>query len=247
MILSILKYEIKSSYIRFIVAFLIYILIACFLMIFFRDYEIINISSFIFGIISLSVITFLIILKIKNANIYGSYEYLMPSPHVGGKSDLGSKIVPNIIWMFVLALIMASSIAVIIFSYSDSSYIRDARNFYEINKAYTIIYLIEYLLNIFRSALVMYFSICISKLPIWRKYRILVGLGTYFMIELFNLMPLLFLKELTKYAKTTAGFYVLVKEYSINNLLIWYGMDLVIFILLFYATSRLFYNKTILR
>jgi len=247
MILRILKYDIKASYIRFIVAFLIYILIACFLMVFFKNYKIINISSFIFGIIALSIITFFTIFRMNNTSIYGGYEYLIPTPHVEGKIDLVSKIVPNIIWMFALALIMVSSIAVIIFSYSDSSYIRDARNFYEINKAYTIIYLIEYLLNIFRSALVIYFSIYISKLPIWRRYSILVGLGTCFIIELLNLMPLLFLKDLTKYAKTTSGFYVLVKEYSINNLLIWYGMDLFIFILLFYASSRLFDNKTILK
>lgn len=247
MMLRILKYEIKSSYIRYIVAFLIYILIASILMVFFGDYEIINTSSFIFGIIALSVMIFLKIFMRCNTNIYGSEGYLIFTPNEEGKSLLISKLIPDLIWMFTLALIMVLSIAVLIFNYSDLSYIKDARNFYEINKEYTIMYLIEYLLNIFRSVFAMYFSICISKLPIWKRFNILVGFGTYFVIEFLNLIPLLFLKDVAKYVKTTAGFYVLVKEYSINNLLIWYVMDLFIFALLLYATSRLLYNKTILK
>jgi len=247
MMLRILKYEIKSSYIRFIMAFLIYILIASVLMAFFRDYEIVNTSTFIFGIIGLSVITFLIIFQRYNTNIYGCEEYFMFTHHVERKSILISELILDLLFMFAVALIMVSVIVVIAFSYSDSSYINDARNFYEINKAYTTIYLIEYLLNMFRSALVIYFSICISKLQIWKRFSILAGVGTYFIIEIFNLIPLLFLKDVAKYAKTTAGFYVLVREHSINSLLIWYGMDLFIFVLLFYVGSRLLYNKTILK
>lgn len=157
--IGVLKYDIKASYTKSIIVFLSYISIASFLMIFFRNYKIINISSFIFGIIALSVITFFTILRMNNAKIYGSQEYLMFTPHEEGRFILVSKIVPNIIWLFVLALIMALSITIIIFSYSDSYYIKQAENFYEINKAYTIIYLIEYLLNIFRRVSNVFFNL----------------------------------------------------------------------------------------
>jgi hypothetical protein len=241
------KYEIKSSYIRYIIAFLIYTLIASILMMGFRNYEIINTSSFIFGITAVGVIAFLEIFKKCNEDIYGIEGYLIFTPDEEGKNVLISKLIPDLIWMFTLALIMVSSIAVLIFNYSDLSYIKDARNFYEINKAYTIMYLVEYLLNIFRSVFVMYFSFCISKLPIWKRFSTIAGFGTYLLIEFLNLFPLLFLRDVAQYVKTTAGYYVLVKEYSINNLLKWYVMDIFIFILVLYASMRLLYNKRILK
>jgi len=250
---SISEYEIKSSYARNIAVFLIYTIIACILMEFFRDYEIINTSAFIFGVLAVSIITFLRIFMQCNKNIYGGDGYLIFTPiegstnSGGGKSLLLSKLLPDLIWMFILALIMTSLVTVLFFSYSDVSYMEDARNFYRTNKAYTIMYLTEYLLNVFRSVFVMYFSICISKLPMWKKFGVISGLGTYIIIEFFNLIPLLFLKDVAQYVKTTGGFYVLVKEYSINNLLVWYVMDLFIFGLVLYITSRLLYNKKTLK
>ncbi|MGH4051793.1 MAG: hypothetical protein ACREVX_10660 [Clostridium sp.] len=258
--IGILEYEIKTSYARNIGAYLIYTFIACILMVFFSDYEIINKSAFIFGILAVSIITFLRIFKQFNKNIYGSRGYLIFTPNNegsiksggstnsgGGKSLLLSKLIPDLIWMFTLALIMASIVIVLIFSYSDVSYMEDVRNFYRTNKVYTIMYLMEYLLNMFRSVFVMYFSICISKLPIWGKNGVIEGFGTYIIIEIFNLIPLLFLKDVAEYVKTTGGFYVLVREYSINNLLIWYVMDLIVFGLVLYITSRLLYNKKTLK
>jgi|GEM_PF-2091687 len=256
---SISEYEIKSSYNRYIAVYLIYALIACILMAFFRDYEIINTSAFIFGVLAVSIIIFLRIFMQYNKNIYGGDGYLIFTPSEGstasegstssggGKSLLLSKLIPDLIWMFTLALIMTTLVIVLIFNYSDLSYMEDARNFYRINKAYTIMYLMEYLLNVFRSVFVMYFSICISKLPVWKRFSIVAGFGTYFVIEFFNLIPLLFLKDVAEYVKTTGGFYVLVKEYSINSLLIWYVMDLFIFGLVLYITSRLLYNKRTLK
>ena len=247
MLLKLLKYEIKSSYSRFIVAFSGYILIASILMMFFRDYEIINTSSFIFGIIALSVVTFLTIFKRYNTNLYGSEGYLMFTLPVDGKILLTSKLVSAFIWMCALALIIVPSVTMLICSYSDSNYIRNSYNFFEINKTYTIIFGIEYLLDIVLSVLVIYFSISISKLPIWKRFSVLAGFGTYFFIELFNCIPLLMLKNGAKYVRTTAGFNVLVKDYSINNLLIWCFFDLFIFGLLFFATSYLLDNKASLK
>lgn len=242
-----LKCEIKSSYFRYIVSFFIYTLIASILMMFFRNYEIINTSSFIFGITILGIITFLKIFKRCNENIYGSQGYLIFTPNEEDKSIIISKLIPDLIWMFTLALIMVSLIVILIFNYSDLSYIKDARYFYEINKTYTIMYLIEYLLNMFRSVFVMYFSFCITKLPIWKKFSTIAGFGTYFVIEGLNLFPLLFLRDVARYVKTTAGYYVLVKEYPINNLLVWYVMDIFILILVLYASRKLLYNKRILK
>ncbi|MCB2295590.1 hypothetical protein LGK95_19100 [Clostridium algoriphilum] len=247
MIIGPLKYEIKWSYERVIAAFLVYILISSVTMSFFKNYKIINTSSFIFVIIFLSIIIFIKIFRRYSTNIYGSEGYLMFTSSSGGKNVLASKLIPALIWMFALTLIMVSLITLLIFSFSELSYSIDFQNFYVINKAYTITYVIEYLLNVFRSVLVMYFSISISKLPIWKGFNILAGLGTYFTIEILNSLPLLILKDMAKYAKTTSGFYVLVKDYSMNNLFVWYIMDVTIFVFLFYATSYLLKNRTNLK
>jgi len=85
MLLKLLKYEIKSSYGRFVVAFLLYILIASVLLIFFRNHETLNTSVLVFGIIALCVITFLTIFNRYNTNLYNSEGYLMLTLPVDGK------------------------------------------------------------------------------------------------------------------------------------------------------------------
>lgn len=243
MLLKLLKYEIKSSYSKFIMAFLAYILIASVLMIFFRNHEIFNIYILTFGIITLCVITFLIIFNRYNSNLYNSEGYLMFTLPVDGKTLLVSKLISAFIWMFTLALIIIPSIATLVFYYSESGFINDTYKFFNMNKVYTVTFGIEYLLNIFCSVLIIYFSISISKLPIWKRFSALVGLGTYFVIALLSFM----IKNVAKVVNTTAGSNVLLKDYSINILLFHCFIDLFIFVVLFFATSYLLNNRTSLK
>jgi len=83
MLLKLLKYEIKSSYGRFIVAFSVYILIAAVLMLFFRDYETVTTFVLAFGMVALIVITFLTIFRRYNSNLYGEEGYLMFTLPIG--------------------------------------------------------------------------------------------------------------------------------------------------------------------
>ena len=170
MLLRLLKYEIKSSYGRFIVAFSVYIIIAAVLMTFFREYETVTTAALIFGMVALTVITFLTIFTRYNRNLYGNEGYLMFTLPIDGKVILASKLISAFIWTVTLAIIIVPSIIVLNLNYSESNIIKDTYNYFEINKAYTILFGIEYLINIFRSVLVIYFSISISKLQIGRAH-----------------------------------------------------------------------------
>mgnify|MGYP001566298590 CR=1 FL=1 len=247
MLLRLLKYEIKSSYGRFIVAFSVYIIIAAVLMTFFREYETVTTAALIFGMVALTVITFLTIFTRYNRNLYGNEGYLMFTLPIDGKVILASKLISAFIWTVTLAIIIVPSIIVLNLNYSESNIIKDTYNYFEINKAYTILFGIEYLINIFRSVLVIYFSISISKLHIWKKFSVLAGFGTYFVIEVVSYIPTFVFKNVSEAAKTTAEFSVLVKNYSINYISVRCLFDLLIFIVLFFLTAYLLDNKTSLK
>ncbi|MPQ30221.1 hypothetical protein E4V42_02040 [Clostridium estertheticum] len=247
MLLKLLKYEIKSSYGRFIVAFSVYIIIAAVLMTFFREYETVTTAALIFGMVALTVITFLTIFTRYNRNLYGNEGYLMFTLPIDGKVILASKLISAFIWTVVLGLIIVPSITILSLNYSDPSYIKNVYNYFEMNKLYTVTIGIEYLLNMFRSVLVIYFSISISKLHIWKKFSVLAGFGTYFIIELLSSIPTIIFKNVAMVSKTTRGLTVLVKDYSIHNILIGCSFDLLIFIVLFFLTAYLLDNKTSLK
>ncbi|MBU3112241.1 hypothetical protein [Clostridium lacusfryxellense] len=247
MLLKLLKYELKSSFGRIVISFLVYALITSILMIFFRDYETINTAALTFGMVALTVITFLTIFRRYNSNLYGGEGYLMFTLPIDGKVILASKLISAFIWTVALALIIVPSVIMLSLNYVDPNYIKDAYNYFEMNKVYVIVFGIEYLLNMFRSVLVIYFSISISKLPIWKKFSVLAGFGIYFVVEILSSIPTLLFKNVAVVAKTTAGFNVLVKDYSIRNILIGCSFDLLIFIILFFVTSYLLNNKTSLK
>ena len=237
----------SSSYGRFIVAFSVYIIIAAVLMMFFRDYKTTITSIFIFGMVALTVITFISIFGRYNSNLYGGGGYLMFTLPIDGKVILASKLISAFIWTGALALIIVPSIIILNLNYSHSNIIEDTYNYFQLNKTYTILLGMEYLINIFLSVLIIYFSISISYLHLWKKFSVLAGFGTYFVIEVLSSIPTFIFKNMVMPAKTTAGFTVLVKNYSIDYISVRCFFDLFIFIVLFFATSYLFNNKTSLK
>jgi len=247
MLLKLLKYEIKSSYGRFILAFLVYICVAAVLLIFFRNYQIFNTSLLIFGIIAIWVITFLTIFQRYNTNLYGNEGYLMLTLPVDGRILLASKLISALVWLLMLSLIVIPSIMAITYCYSDINLINSTHKFIEQNKQYTTIVAVEYILGIIRSILEIYFSISISKLPIWRKFGILAGFGTYILAEVLNSIPFFLIKKTANYMDTTVGLNGLAQLYPINNLFFQCFFDLFIFVVLFFATSYLLDNRTSLK
>jgi len=247
MLLKLLKYEIKSSYGRFVVAFLLYILIASVLLIFFRNHETLNTSVLVFGIIALCVITFLTIFNRYNTNLYHSEGYLMLTLPVDGKMLMTSKLISAFIWMFALALIIVPSILILIYCYSEQSLINETYKFIEMNKAYTIVFGIEYLLGLINTVFVIYFSISISKLQIWRKFGVLGGISTYFVIELLSSIPVLLFNNSIGNTKSTTNFSDMVQQYPINSIVFQCFFMLFTCVLLFLATSYLLNNRTSLK
>lgn len=247
MILKLLKYEIKSCYGKLFLAFSAYIFIVTILMTFFRNYETLNTYLLPFGMTALIAITFLTIFKRYNSNLYGGEGYFMFTLPIDGQIILASKLISAFIWMVLLVIIIVSSTIVLNINYSHSNIINESYDFFQMNKAYTITIGLEYLINIFRSILAIYFSISISKLAIWKKFSVFAGFGTYFIIEFLNLIPTFIFKNRVISGKTTDVFNVLAKDYLINYISIRYFLDFFIFIVLFFATSYLLNNKTSLK
>jgi hypothetical protein len=247
MLLKLLKYEYKSSYARFILAFLVYILSVSVLMLFFRKHDILNIAFLIFGIIALYVITFFTIFQRYNSNLYRNEGHLMFTLPISGKTLLLSKIIGALILMFVFALVIVPSILIVIYCYSDAEFINESIKFIKTNLMYCIIFVIEYILAIIRSIIVIYFSISVSKLPIWRRFGVLSGFITYFLVELLDAVPVLLLRNMTNHFAASNGAKNILSQYSFNDLLIQCFFDLFIFVALFFATSYLLENRTSLK
>ena len=238
MLLKLLKYETKSIYIKFIQMYTVYILIGTFLMIFLRTNKVLNITFFVLGITAISVLTFLILFNQYNKNLYGNEGYLMFTLPVDAKTILMSKLISAVLWMLVSVIIIIPSVCIILYTYSDVfnkiSILREIQN----SLFYYILLGIIYIMGIFRSIIELYFSISISKLPVWRKFGVLIGFATYFIMEMLCTVPvLIFLTVMGRF----------ITKYSIGYLLVQGIFDLLLFGLMFFGISYLMKERTSLK
>jgi hypothetical protein len=149
-----------------------------------------------------------------------------------------SKLLSAVIWMMVSAIVIIPSVFIVINTYGDGlnkiNILKEVQN----NLFYYILLGISYILGIFCSIIQLYFSISISKLPIWRKFGVLIGFITYFMIETLSAIPLLGLKEAMGNVTSV---------YSIVYLFIQDIFDLLLFGLMFFGISYLMKERTSLK
>ncbi|MBZ9626034.1 hypothetical protein G9F71_024830 [Clostridium sp. FP2] len=247
MLLKLLKYDIKSSYLKIVMSFLAYIAIASALMIFFRNHEKVNTVVLTFGIIALCVITFLIIFQRYNENFYHNEGYFMFTIPVDGRMLLASKLISAFIWILALVLIIVFWITILVFYYGESGYINDTYKFIEINKTYAIILGINYLVNIIQFVLVIYFSISVSKLPIWRRFSLMAGLVISFVLGILNLLSSFLFRKVAHHTNTITVINNLIEQVLINKLLVQCLFELFILVVLFFATAYLLDNRTSLK
>jgi len=251
MLLKLLKYELKSTGSRFLVAFAVYIGAFAVLFAFFRDNVILVTMFTASGLIALVAITMLTMFQRYNANLYGNEGYLMFTLPVKGRELLLSKLISTLIWMIALSIVGITSMLCFAFAYGHI----DAFNIDMIgqvilnNWPYLLVLVIEYFLSTLLSIISIYASISVSKLPIWRKFGVLVGFVTYIVIGFLQGIPIFIMGYFRPLSSTLhiEGFGIIRGTYS--SVVIWTqtGFIIIFCVGLFFGISYLFEKRTSLK
>lgn len=255
MLLKLLKYEFKSTYLKFLSAFAVYIVMLAVLLIFFRNHLAITFCMVVFGVIALFVITFLELFQRYNNNLYGSEGYLMFTLPVSSRMLLLSKLITAFVWIMALVTVYVATIFVVTYRFGQIPSINKV--FEEIWKERAVLppYISSVFVSIITTAISIYLSITVSKLSIWRRVGVLMGFVTYFVINAVMSLPAyLFGLVETTFHVTNAdvGSKMLLNLTPIfNNNMTFFWLDIVfdclMCVAMFFITSYLMEKKTNLK
>ena len=247
MLLKLLKYELKSNYLKFLGIFLIYILLVSILLIFFRNHSEMNIAIITIAIIALCVITCIIIFQRYNSNLYGNEGYLMFSLPVNGSCLLMSKFIAALIWTTAVTILIVPAIILLILCYDNTDFIGHVIKLLNDDIGYSVIFALESIIGSILSVISIYFSISVSKLPLWRKFGVLMGFVTYGVVNVLCSVPTLISNKSIKVSGTSNSFTAALSSYSSQTLIVQFIADLFILIALFLATAYLLEKRTSLK
>ena len=247
MLLKLLKYELKSNYLKFLGIFLIYTLLIAILLIFFRSHSEMNIAIIIVAIITLCVIACIIIFQRYNSNLYGNEGYLMFTLPVNGSCLLMSKFIAALIWSTAVTILIVPTVILLLLCYDNSDSIGRMVNFINADLGYAVIYVLESILGGILSVLSIYFSISVSKLALWRKFGVLMGFVTYGVVNFICSIPTILANKSMTVSKETNSLILAISSYSSQTLLVQFIANLAILIALFFATAYLLEKRTSLK
>jgi len=251
MLLKLLKYELKSTGSRFLVAFAVYIGVFAVLFTFFRDNVILTTVFTVSGLIALVVITMLTMFQRYNANLYGNEGYLMFTLPVKGRELLLSKLISTLIWMIALSIVGIASVVCFAFAYGHiESFNLDVFAQALLNNwPYFLLLAFEYFLSTLLTIISIYTSISVSKLPVWRKFGVPMGFVTYIAICFLQGIPIFIMGYFKPLSSTLhiEGFGIIRGTYS--SVVIWTqtGFIIIFCVGLFFGISYLLDKKTSLK
>lgn len=249
MLLKLLKYEVKSSYARFVAVYAAYSVFFAITMIFLNRNSLVLGLLFVVGVVGLPLITFLTIFQRYNANLYGNEGYLMFTLPVSGKKLLFSKILSALIWSLLVTVM--SAVYILIFLHVAGLW-GDA--VWELEKAkmpseFWISLTLSAVVGFFLSLMEIYFSISVAKLPVWRKFGVVMGIVTYFVTNTLPSLPFLLFANMFSIHFTgeeSEGISKLKTFFpTVNNFQT--VVNLVFCFALFFATSYLIERRTSLK
>lgn len=196
MLIKLLKYEIRASYVRFVGVFASFILLSAAAALYFRHEPQALGGVIATGITALCVITLVTLFQRYRANLYGPEGYLMFSLPVGSKKLLCSKLLAALFWSGTLA-------CVFLLAYFVVSYIQGARviqlpgniKWDEITLAKLVSVGLALLSVGVFILLDLYFSISASMLPLWKKFAVPAGFIIYFVVQSMALLPYVILRR----------------------------------------------------
>jgi hypothetical protein len=251
MLLKLLKYELKSTGSRFLVAFAVYIGAFAVLFAFFRDNVILVTMFTASGLIALVAITMLTMFQRYNTNLYGNEGYLMFTLPVKGRELLLSKLISTLIWMIALSIVGIASMVCFAFAYGHiESFNLDVFAQALLNNwPYFLLLAFEYFLSTLLTIISIYTSISVSKLPIWRKFGVLMGLVTYFVISFLQGVPIFIMGyfKLINVTMHIEGLSFIKDTYVSSVIWIQTGFIIIFCVGLFFGISYLFEKRISLK
>jgi hypothetical protein len=196
MLTKLLKYEFKSTYLKFLSAFAVYVVMSGILLTFFRFNVGLTIGLISVGVIALWVMMIVNIVQRYNSNLYGSEGYLMFSLPVSGRKLLFSKLIPAFIWVVGLGIISVASAFVVACAYGDIPSISNVISLMLSRLDLMIPQLCESVVAIVMTIIAIFFAITVSKLPLWRKFGVLMGFVAYFAVDTIHSVPSFILRAI---------------------------------------------------
>jgi hypothetical protein len=254
MLLKLLKYEFKSTYLKFLSAFAVYIVMSAVLLTFLKDHVWLTLFLISAGIIGLFVITFLELFQRYNANLYGSEGYLMFTLPVSSKKLLASKLISAFVWIAALEIVAVAAVFAMACAYGDIKSI--SKVFEAIWKVRGELppYIASIVVAVIATAVAICFSITVSKLPLWRKAGVVMGFVTYFAVNVIQSIPAYLFGQITAKTTLTSGgrsqvLFDLAPTGQNTMSFVWVeiGYTLLLCVGIFFATAALMDKKTSLR
>lgn len=200
MLLKLLKYEFKSTGLRFLTSFAVYAVVIGVLLLFSispnQDLQTLSIFLICLCILGLFIVLFLTLFQRYNTNLYGSDGYLMFTLPVGGKKLLLSKLISAFVWVALYCMVFSLTISLLAVRYG--SIVSVSRVFAATwaVRGEMPPYLTAVIVYICFIAMSIYFAITVSKLPVWRNAGVLMGIVACFAANLLLLIPYYVYKQI---------------------------------------------------
>lgn len=201
MLLKLLRWEFRSTYKKFglVLAIFALVCIALPLILFACNRQaaiICSLFTFSLGLSASCIILFIFCMQRYNSNLYGSEGYLMFTLPVDCRSLLLAKLIAGFVWSlgsFVLAGVSAFTTFKIFASDPELRRVfSPLMALYRFDSGVWPPLILFMLLSIANGLLVLYFAVTVSKLAIWGKCGVFMGLVTYFGIYILQALPTLF-------------------------------------------------------
>jgi hypothetical protein len=250
MLTKLLKYEFKSTYMKFLSAFAVYVIMAGVLLVFFSDNTALTIGLISVGNVALWVMMIVNIVQRYNANLYGNEGYLMFSLPVSGRKLLLSKIISALVWIVGLGIISSTSVLVVAYCYGDIPSINNVIWAMISRLGEMAPQLSEVAAVILLTVLSIFLAITVSKLPLWRKFGVLMGFVTYFVVDTIRSIPSFFLKATDSgYSISRSALFLLTPAVQNGVAYIWLQLcyDILLCVGIFFAITWLMDKKTSLK
>jgi hypothetical protein len=250
MLLKLIKYEFKSIGTAFLAALGVYAVMFTVLLIFFGGYTGVTLSLTVAGLFALWVMMFImVVFQRYNNNLYGKEGYLMLTLPVSSRKLLLSKLFTACVWVVVLSLITAATIFLLVWREGDLHLNDVVYSAFIDNIGECLLVLLQFADSIISAIISVYFAITISKLPIWRRLGVLIGIISYFVVSMLHSVPSMFYGNPTPTPVSSVNFGVLfflssVSQLNSPQMWVQIGFDAALCVGLFFLISWLIDKKT---
>jgi hypothetical protein len=166
---------------------------------------------------------------------------------VNGSCLLMSKFIAALIWTTAITILIVPTMFILILCYDNTDIIGQAIKFINKDIGYSIIFGLESVISTVLSVMTIYFSISFSKLPLWRKFGVLMGFVTYGVLNILSSIPTFVVNMSITLPKKTSSFVLAISYYSTKTLIVQFISDLALLIALFLVTAYLLEKRTSLK